>query len=369
MVEFESGGSTAAGVMRKICRVMMERQISALPRNYELLFEALSGRRPDLLRDLAALGSEPEQRLLDELGLRHRLPGHLALQLNRIHKLAHESLVALEQPVMDLGAVNALMTTRLEDLWDRIAEAPLAATDFAEETRALREVVAQLRRKEKQISATVCETRETLKVAAREIEESRKSGNVDRSTGLGNRAALAERLEALYAAREATASSTALVMIVVEKLHMLGETYGPAVAEKAVKKVTAALRKSVKRRDFTARIGPDEFAFLFYEVDAQAAQTITARLRDQIQSLEIRLPDRDFSGLRLGLSAGIALSSEARDATDLVDRANLALKAVREGGRQGILLCTPRMGAQLNTRREKRRPAAPALKTPRVSAA
>lgn len=348
MVEGETGSGRTALMMRKICRVMMQLGISALPRNYELIHEALSGRHPLLARDLAALGSGPAQDLLDELGLRHRLPGHLALQLGRLHAVAREAVTRIDPSIEQLAAINALTTRHLEDLWDRITAAPLASTEFAEETRALREVVAGLRRTEIQLADVIQDTRATIKTAARQIEDSRKAGNVDPVTGLYNRAALAERLETLQATK--TAAGAALVLVVVEKLQTIGEQHGPACAEKAVKKVATTLRKCVKRKDFVARIGSDEFALVFADVDAQSIQTIAARIRDQIQSIEIRIPNREFSGLRLGLSAGIALGAQACDTTELVDHANLALKVVREGGRQGVLLCTPRMSARLDRR-------------------
>ncbi len=51
----------STAIILKVAQSMSQLGIAALPRNYELVYEALSGRLPQLSRELAALGATPQQ--------------------------------------------------------------------------------------------------------------------------------------------------------------------------------------------------------------------------------------------------------------------------------------------------------------------
>lgn len=54
--------------IQKIAQHMARLNVAALPRNYELFHEAIIGLNAGLAQDIAALGPQPQQPMLDELG-------------------------------------------------------------------------------------------------------------------------------------------------------------------------------------------------------------------------------------------------------------------------------------------------------------
>ena len=54
--------------LQKITAFMAKHQIAGLPRNFELVYEAMVSRNAEVARDLLALGAQPSQIALDHLG-------------------------------------------------------------------------------------------------------------------------------------------------------------------------------------------------------------------------------------------------------------------------------------------------------------
>ncbi|HBT67176.1 MAG TPA: diguanylate cyclase, partial [Agrobacterium sp.] len=66
--------------------------IAPLPRNYELIYEILSGHNPAMGRDILALGNAPQQHEIDIIGQRHNLPGFSRIEAEQMAATAFETL-------------------------------------------------------------------------------------------------------------------------------------------------------------------------------------------------------------------------------------------------------------------------------------
>src|ERR1044072_8810296 len=79
LVPREAAHPTPVADIQRIAQHLTRLNIAALPRNYELFHEAIIGLNAGLAQDIAALGAQPQQAMLDELGLKYRLVGHCGL--------------------------------------------------------------------------------------------------------------------------------------------------------------------------------------------------------------------------------------------------------------------------------------------------
>src|SRR5690606_40428050 len=59
--------------------------VAAIPRNYELFYEAYIGSNPKLTRELASLGSKASQEELDEIGAQYFSHHHGAASIDGAH--------------------------------------------------------------------------------------------------------------------------------------------------------------------------------------------------------------------------------------------------------------------------------------------
>lgn len=89
----------------------------------------------------------------------------------------------------------------------------------------------------------------------------------DHLTGLGNRRKFDSHLDSLFAS-ERKKQKLGGILIDVDDFKQMNDIYGHDFGDRILEAVGEILRKSVRKEDFVARIGGDEFAILI-EVDQQ----------------------------------------------------------------------------------------------------
>ncbi|HTO32544.1 MAG TPA: GGDEF domain-containing protein, partial [Pararhizobium sp.] len=234
----------------------------------------------------------------------------------------------------------------LRALIGRLATDPVdGMSDFADDAARLRDAVAVFEREERSFASTMNDAVTQLGGIDSDIEAMRKAATRDPVTGLPNRIAFSARLGALYEDDKAVGPA-ALALVTVEGLREMGERHGAATIEKALKKLAPVFRKSVKKNDFVARIGADEFAFVLHDVSAGNAEAIAQRIGASVEGVQIALPNRAFTMQTLSLSIGIAMAFTASGGTDLFTQAELALLAVRGRGKPGTLVFSAAIGGR-----------------------
>jgi diguanylate cyclase len=335
-----------AAILLRVAQTMAKLGVAAFPRNYELFYEALSGRNPALTRDVAALGSYPTQSRIEEIGVKFHLSGFAAIATDVIRTDAARTISAVNQRLNNSIARTEAFAALLRQFIARLEADPVAGmSDFSADAGRMRDAVAAFEREERAFALSMNETVAELGGIASDIETMRKASTRDATTGLANRVAFSARLAALYDNGDAVGPA-ALALVKVEGLRDLSDSHGAAIAEKALKKLAPVFRKSVKKNDFVARIGTDEFAFIFHDVSTDNAEAIAQRIRACVEAVQITLPNRTFTSKTLSLSTGIAMALIASSSTDLITQAELALHAVRAGGNRGVLVFSAAIGSR-----------------------
>ncbi|HLP68448.1 MAG TPA: GGDEF domain-containing protein [Rhizobium sp.] len=327
--------------LQRVTQAMARLKVDALPRNYELFHEALFGHDPALARDVASLVPNPPQHALDRIGLTYRLTGHCGLieekscvEVTRVLSgAADEMVAAIREKQAFVSAVETLVRAIRED-WDRGVDDLLADIDF------LKSSTAELLRSESRAEQALKAGLDRLDAAERATRAAKAEILRDRLTGLPNRIAFANRLENLYESG-ALPRGTALLIADIDGFGAVNRDYGAEAGNRILKRLAAILRKSIKKNDFVARIGPDEFAFLFAEVDIAAARTIAGRIHDSVENGLVFATAAGEDNGALGLSIGIALSDGAENAQHLVAQAEQALAAAKVDPRAPVACFAP----------------------------
>lgn len=333
-------------VVGKIAQAMATHGVSPLPRNYALFYEALSGRNPDLARELAALGPSPDATRIDELGIRHNLASHAALSADKMQAQAVTLLSELSASMLDATSRKTAFIRQLQHFVERLQNDPVVGmSDFADDAELLRQQAAAALREDAGFCTRLSDTAAQLSSMEDDIDALRAVATRDPSTGLPNRTAFSAQLSALFL-EAPPASPSALVLVSIDGLRSIGERYGVGALEKALKKLAPTFRRSIKKNDFVGRIGLDALAFLFSDVNAANAETIVERIRASIEAMDIPLPERSFTPERLSLSAGISMTDAASGDVDLMNQAELALQAVKATGHPGQLVFSAAIGAR-----------------------
>ncbi len=317
-------------IMARIAHVMANLGISGLPRNYELLFEALNG-NASVAREIAALGKSPEQAALDSIALRHSLPSHNVLAAGQAAGEAVRVLAEISQTAETSRRDRAVALHELQEIADRMRADPvLGISDFSSDTVRLLSLVRDILGMDRSAATKIDDLQAHLDGLRSGLSVSREALTHDPVTGLGNHAALLGRMKGVF--QDETAGTSALLMFRVEQLKEFAESHPAGAAEKTLKRLAAIFRRSVKKDDFVARTGPDLFCLLLSDVSREIAVTIARRIAVRVAEKPFPFMDRELPAGFLTLTAGVSLSDSASAPAMLYEQADQALAYAAETG-------------------------------------
>ncbi|SMF50575.1 GGDEF domain-containing protein [Neorhizobium sp. CSC1952] len=323
--------------LQMVSQHMARLEVSGLPRNYELFHEALSGADAALSREVAALPAAPSQAILDEIGIRHRLPGFIALAIpaGRGHEI--KLLSELREKMASGVAQKQGFTRVLEAVARSLREdSDAGPRDILAEIEYLSVSLSDAVVAETELEAALKDGAERIIKAERDASAARAVTLRDRLTALPNHAALAERLEALYGG-DADGRDAALFLVTISDLPELVRTYGEPAINRIIRKTATIFRKAIKKNDFLARIGRGDFAFVLKDVSRDSVHPIAERLAASLaDNLVFAASDR--AAATLGLSIGAALTRDAFSPQQLRLQATAALEMSKANGRPAVFI-------------------------------
>jgi len=157
----------------------------------------------------------------------------------------------------------------------------------------------------------------------------------DGLTGLWRRSALDEKVREELRRAAAFKTSMGFMIADIDHFKHLNDTYGHQFGDAVLRRVAELLRSGVYETDFVGRYGGEEFGIVLPRADSagvlRKAETIRARIEAEpfAQGLE---------RVRLTVSIGIAhFPRDGRTPEDIIARADAALYAAKEGGRNRVL--------------------------------
>jgi two-component system, cell cycle response regulator len=204
--------------------------------------------------------------------------------------------------------IPVIMVTALEDVDDLVKGFEAGADDFVTKPfnglALVARVRLQLRRK-------------------RYYEQS----VVDPLTGTFNRRYFDVHAPRLAARCRAARKPVAVLMVDVDDLKRINDTYGHGAGDRVLKAVVGRVTSALRPADLVARMGGDEFAVVTPETDRSAALQVAERLRG-------RIADTPIEGVAVTVSIGAAASrpdgGEELEVT--LEKADAALYAAKRAG-------------------------------------
>jgi diguanylate cyclase (GGDEF)-like protein len=168
----------------------------------------------------------------------------------------------------------------------------------------------------------------------------------DALTGLDNRSVLRERLEVAILRNDARVT-VGVIYIDLDRFKSVNDTLGHDAGDSLLLQVADRLRDCVRASDTAARMGGDEFAILVRSTRGEEAVAATAHRVLAAISEPILLCGKPVS---VGASVGFAVRSGTEDATDMLQRADIAMYSVKEAGKQSVAAFSPDMVSRRTAR-------------------
>lgn len=202
-------------------------------------------------------------------------------------------------------------------------------SNLVEETRRVAEQNRKVNARLEQSNTQIAELQER-------ISDVRKEAMCDPLTGLHNRRALDNQLQRAMDEAHKTASTLSLLILDIDHFKKFNDTYGHPLGDQVIKLVAQCLTDCTKGHDTPARYGGEEFAIVLPQTDIDGARAVATQICQTVASKQIR---RKSTGENLGnvtISIGAAELSRSEAPDDLIERADTALYAAKNAGRNRV---------------------------------
>ena len=155
----------------------------------------------------------------------------------------------------------------------------------------------------------------------------------DTLIGLPNRRAGMAELERSWAQWSRSGPAVGIIALDLDHFKRINDHHGHAAGDRLLAEVASVWSGVTRQGETLCRSGGEEFLVITTGIDLAAMKRIAVRLQQATR--DITVPWRD-SVIGISVSMGLAHSSDATDQQALLNRADKALYAAKEGGRNRI---------------------------------
>jgi two-component system cell cycle response regulator len=175
-------------------------------------------------------------------------------------------------------------------------------------------------------------TNRKLEISEQQI---RQLSLTDALTGVGNRRRLDEALVMEVDRSARYQAPLSLMVLDIDHFKRVNDTWGHETGDRILKDTGAVLRTMARRTDIATRMGGEEFVVLLPETDLEIALGCAERLRAALEVRDCGLPAPVTS------SFGVACLQPGESGASLLARADAALYAAKQAGRNRVAAAEP----------------------------
>jgi diguanylate cyclase len=185
------------------------------------------------------------------------------------------------------------------------------------------------------LAERVIELQQKTRDAELMIEEQRRLAHTDTLTRLPNREAWTNRLQQEYQRWQRYRRPLALAVCDIDRFKNVNDRFGHAVGDAVLRAVGECVSSQLRKTDFVARFGGEEFVFLLPETTPEQAKGAMDKVREAIAALSIDAGGR--KAVTVTASFGVAGFAEDDEPDRVFTRADTALYQAKAAGRDCVV--------------------------------
>lgn len=190
--------------------------------------------------------------------------------------------------------------------------------------------VASLMKANESMQSELSTAKQKLQDQSKQIDAFAEDARTDSLTGLSNRRAFDELIQRHLAAQIEKQKPTTLMMLDVDHFKRFNDRHGHLAGDEVLRSVSLVLQEKIRDNDIAVRYGGEEFAVLFPNTTLEEAAPVAVGVRRAIYRSVVNFEEKT---LRVTASAGIAQSRNGESEDEWIKRADEALYAAKNAGR------------------------------------
>ena len=244
------------------------------------------------------------------------------------HIELHEQVSGLQasvQEAVDLETLKQALEARLDGLLTTVSEHQRQRDGREADVAARLQALVQ----------RVADMEQEAQGFRDHLEEQRQKALIDPLTGLANRAGWSERVELEMARWQRYGGDLLLAVLDIDHFKRINDGYGHLAGDKVLKLIASELSKRLRKTDFMARFGGEEFVLLIPATPLAGGQQLLETLREAIEACPFHFKGEPVT---ITLSGGITAFSSGDQVDQAFKRADQALYRAKGSGRNRIEL-------------------------------
>lgn len=182
------------------------------------------------------------------------------------------------------------------------------------------------------------DTNDKLAKAMREVEAAmliiQDQAIHDELTGLYNRRYLIGAVNGEVRRAERSSEMFCLLLLDIDYFKRINDTFGHLAGDRVLKQLSQTVLGQLRMIDCFGRYGGEEFILLMPQTDLKGALIAAERIRHDIEQINF-----DIGGVKttISVSIGVAELFDGETSEQVIARADLALYAAKDGGRNKVV--------------------------------
>jgi diguanylate cyclase (GGDEF)-like protein len=201
--------------------------------------------------------------------------------------------------------------------------------------KSIRSSLEQLAAHRDRLEAEVAKRTHELEDANRVLQ---KISRTDELTGVSNRRDIIEKIRYETYRTQRSGRPFAFVMADIDHFKKFNDHHGHECGDEVLRTVAQAIRGSMRRCDYVARWGGEEFILVLPEIDKEGALLACERIRAVVESIELV---HAGAPLKVSITVGAAFFDLRLGAVRSLALADKALYRGKEAGRNRVVLWDP----------------------------
>ncbi len=250
----------SSDIATTVVATMRQLGVIAMPRNYEIFYEALAGTNPELSLAVLDLSKRPTQDDLDRIGRRFFAQNHKHGIVDHVRDVLARELEDIASLLRNERSHIEKYGKILDETSDGLANRSVISKELLEKiVGAVSTATASTIDHGKQVASTLGDKTAELESVKSKLEEYKRLADTDPLTQVWNRRAFDAEIARIYNSNKGILFN-ALILADIDRFKEINDRYGHPVGDKILKDIADVFQTSVSTGMFVARTGGEEFA-------------------------------------------------------------------------------------------------------------
>ena len=184
------------------------------------------------------------------------------------------------------------------------------------------------------LQADLASARTEIQHQRQQVEELVAEARTDTLTGLPNRRSFNEDLQRRFDQWRRHQMPLALMMLDIDHFKQFNDNFGHPAGDAVLRLAAQVISSTLRQMDLPARFGGEEFAVILPGTRMREASKVAERVRALVAAQRF---EYEGQPLQITVSVGVAPAVEGDEPANLIERADEALYAAKDRGRNCAL--------------------------------